>query len=105
MEGTPPTAADAHLLLCIDNQILLGPSSQAEFLSQISTGELGSRSMQTRLSFKTRASQERQGQGKRNRTERQGSRATGLTFGFLLLILQRYRQPALRSLHKQKSCS
>lgn len=45
MERTLPTAADARLLLCTDNQILLGPSSQAKFLSQIPTGELGSRSM------------------------------------------------------------
>lgn len=45
MEGPLPATAGAHLLLCVANQLLLGPSSQAEFRSQVPIGGVRDRSM------------------------------------------------------------
>lgn len=56
------TLPTAHLLLHIASQTLLGPPRQAEFLSRFQQRRAGDR--RCTLSFKTKASQEVQGQGR-----------------------------------------
>lgn len=92
MEGALAAAADTQLLLCIANQILLGSSARLSFPPRFLQRKLGAGAGAGRATCPLKPEPVRKGRDKERGTEaeREGSRATGLILGFLLLVLQKY---------------